>query len=215
MVKTILNNELLFCEQYWKNYAKNTKPNKEFKSKVSTGFYTHNINNYFINGNPNAKKYTEHEIKMPIQKFLAKTDKEFKRLTSTNEYLILWRGISPPLKKAKKRCMRFEQAYNCKAGDTVYMPEYAHASDSVKYALIFAQDCTLHDSIVYEIHVPEGSKIHRSTEYIFPRYSKFECLETQNMDEEGVKYKLIKLKYIKPEEPKLNFFEKLMQHFNK
>ena len=216
MNKLLAGNKPLFCEQYWKNIKKNTKPSKDFKPKVSTSFYFHEVNNYFINGNPKAKKYLEHDdICMPVQRFLAKSDKEFKELTPTKEELILWRGISPPLKKAKKRNMRYEQAYNCKAGNIVCMPEYAFATDKMKHALLFAKHFILRDGILYEIQVPEGSKIHRSVEYVFPRYSKFECLGTQNMENEGIRYKLIKLKYIQPKEIKLSLFEKIMRYFKK
>lgn len=213
MIKPVSKSKPLFCEQYWRNIAKNTKPNKEHKSRVSGGFDIHSVNKYFIKNNLN-KDVLENCINMPLYKFIAMTDKEFKQLTPTKESLVLWRGISAPAKSAKRN-PRYEQSYKCKAGDTICMPEYAYASDSENVALSHALDDEYQNGIVYKINVPKGSKINNGAHYIFPRCSRFECLSTQDMTENEVKYKLITLNYLPPEETKLNFFEKIMRYFKK
>ena len=236
MIKPVSKTKPLFCEQYWQNIIKKTRLNEEHKTHVSgslvysvnnrldtSGYdFIHDINKYFINGLP--KKSIEN-LNVPLYQYIAQTDKEFKELAPTNEPMILWRGVSVPEKKAR-RYPRFEQAYNRKTGDIVYMPEYAYATDkkniALVYTLLHARDNYPHNSIVYEIHVPKGSKISKSRHYIFPRSSRFECMDTQEIEENGYKYKLITVQYIQPEEikietnkKKLNFIGKITRFFQK
>jgi len=213
MIKPVSKSKPLFCEEYWRNIAKNTKPSKEYKSRISTAIDIHCINKYFIKNNL-KKDVLENTINMPLNKFIAQTDKEFKQLTPTEYSLVLWRGVSAPPIDAKRNA-RYKQSYKCKVGDIVFMPEYAYASESENVALAFALDDVNQNGIVYKINVPKGAKINNGAHFIFPRCSKFECLDVQNMTENEVKYKLITLNYLPPEETKLNFFEKIMRYFKK
>ena len=217
MIKPVQKSKPLFCEQYWKNIAKNTKPVKEYKGRVSTIFDIHDVNNYFIKGSKNIKTL-EKQLEMPLNEFIAKTDKEFKQLTPCENSMVLWRGLSAP-EKGAKRNPRYEQAYNCKTGDIICMPEYAYATNMDNVALVYAQAYIQgiypRNGIIYKIHVPKGSRINNSANYIFPRCSKFECLGAQDVTEKRAKYRLITLRYLQPKEIKLNFFEKIIRCFKK
>ena len=212
MIKPISNNKELFCHRYWKNVIKNTRPSNEYKGRVSTAIDIYDVNTFFMNGNHEAKKMIENYLKTPLYKFLAKTDLEFKQLTPVKEDLVLWRGISPPSKNYKKRNLKYAHAMSYKAGDIVFMPEYAYASKSMKLSMSYADSGVTRNGILYEIHVPKGSKIHNSTEYIFQRASKFECLEAEDKEIDEKTYRHIVLNYIEPEEIKLNMFENMMRY---
>ena len=176
---------------------------------VSHTFDLHDVN-YFLLGyvgeNSNSKSllYADYPP-ITVHDVISITDKEFKRVKPTKKELVLWRGIEGyDLFKE-----RFERSYNVKKGDIVYMPEYAFASGEK----IFAEGYTgIKKGILYEIDVPKGAKLSLKGHYIFPRYSKFECIGS----EEQEKYKLIKLKYLPKEDSLSNFLaKKLFSYFNK
>ena len=200
MIKPVSKNKPLICEQYWQNILKKTSPVKEYKSRVSTNFDLHTANLCFMNGNA-LELYLETETGMTLRKFIAQTDKEFKQLTPTDKPLVLWRGISAPLKE-QKRYPRFENSYNCKVGDRIFMPEYAFAAEDEKTALSYALSPSEQNGIIYKIIVPEGSRINEGVYYNFPRFSIFECIKTKEITKDNQNYKLITLRYIQPEEIK-------------
>ena len=222
MIKPLSKSKPLFCEQYWKNIAKNTKPVKEYKCKVSTNFDLHDANMCFYNNGSNFfEKHFEKETGKTLQEFIAQTDKEFKQITPTDKPLVLWRGIRPPMRNMG-RFPKFERSYNCKAGDKIFMPEYAFAAADEQTAKEFAKNFfnDNKNGILYKIFVPKGSKINHWAYYNFPRFSLFECIKTKEIIKDNQSYKLITLRYIQPEEVKLepkekvlNFFEKLTRLF--
>ena len=129
MIKPLQKNKELFCEQYWKRVMKKTKPKAYYQTRISTNFDISIVNNFLMDTTPEARKTLESKIEMPLSKFLAVTDKEFKLLPPTKEDLVLWRGVSKPSKESKYKHAQFESSYNCKPGDTISIPIYAYASD--------------------------------------------------------------------------------------
>ena len=203
-------NKELFCEQYWKRVMKKTKPKAAYDTKVSTDFDLYSVNNFFMDVNPEAKETLETNIDMPLSKFISVTDKEFKKLPPTKKDLVLWRGIEEPSKDSKYRHALFERAYNCKKGDVITMPIYAYASNEIRTALSFAEVKANKKSIVYEIQVPQDSRVNKYGFYNFPRCSRFECLDNKDIASDNGAYKQISLKYIQPKEIKLNKVDKII-----
>lgn len=183
--------EKLFCERYWNHVLKKNKNMKKI-DRVSTGFDITDANNYLLGccGRGYLSKFRK-SVGMNIDKFIACSDLEFKFLKPTKEPLTLWRGIgTPDYGNNSFPQVLFEKSLKTQKGDIVYMPEYAYASASREYSEFYTK---MDGGILYQIEVPKGAKISRANEYIFPRYSKFECIGTEEI-ENG---KLIKLRYIK------------------
>lgn len=201
----------LFCEEYWAKQS----IKKLFKTKklehVSHSFDLHDVNYFLLGSNDavfymNTQQYGDDEL-LNIREVISKSDKEFKILKPIGEKMTLWRGINGFNNFPK----RFQQSYDTKVGDIIYMQEYAYASESKSYAEGFAK-INSDKGILYEIEVPKGAKLSTKQHYIFPRYSKFECTGT----EEQERFKLIKLKYLSKDESLLNYFiKKIFIGFNK
>ena len=209
MIKPLQKNKELFCEQYWKRVMKKTKPKAYYQTRISTNFDISIVNNFLMDTTPEARKTLESKIEMPLSKFLAVTDKEFKLLPPTKEDLVLWRGVSKPSKESKYKHAQFESSYNCKPGDTISIPIYAYASDEKKVALSFAKYEGKQKSILYEFYLPKGSRINKGLFYNFPRCSNFECIATQDITTDKMTCRKISLKYIQPKEIKQNSFYKI------
>ena len=83
------------------------------------------------------------------------------------------------------------------------MREYAYATSDKGYASVYMPN---NRGIRYEIEIPEGARVSRvgqigsNDEIVFPRSSKFECLETQKVKDADNDYTIIKLRYLLPEE---------------
>ena len=202
-------NKALFCEQYWERVMKESKPKAAYQTNVSTNFNLYHVNSFFMDVKPEAKKALETLIDMPLSKFISVTDTEFKQLPPIKKKLVLWRGIEEPSEDSKYRHALFEQAYNCKKGDVISMPIYAYAGKEKRIALTYAEVKAKKKSIVYKIKVPKGSKVNHYGFYNFPRYSQFECLDTQDIIKDDMNYKQILLKYIQYKEIKQNTLDKI------
>ena len=185
--------EMLFCERYWANVLHKNRNNFSAIEKVSTNFDLTDANNYLLNCYEGYfLQKLEKSVGMKLNQFIAKSDLEFKFLKPTDFPITVWRGVAKPSNKADSiQKALFEKALKTQNGDIIYMPEYAYASMDKDYA-----DSFMHkNGILYQIEVPKGAKISGMYTCTFPRYSKFECTET----EEIAKGKLIKLIYIKNE----------------
>ncbi len=83
------------------------------------------------------------------------------------------------------------------------MREYAYATSDKSYANVYLPNGK---GITYEIEIPAGARVSRTgdigktDEIVFPRSSRFECLNTQRIQDKDSDYLLIKLRYILPEE---------------
>ncbi len=188
----------LFCEEYWaKQSIKNLfKPKK--LEHVSYYFDLHDVNYLLLgyinpNFNANSMLYAD-SPPITVKDAISISDREFKTLKPIQKKLTLWRGIEGSYVFPE----RFQKAYNAKVGDIIYMPEYAYATELKIHAESFAK------GLLYEITVPKGAKLSKKSNYIFPRYSKFECTGVEEKDV----YRLIKLKYLPKKESLLQFFAK-------
>ena len=186
----------LFCEEYWARQSiKNLFKSKRLEH-VSHYFDLHDVNYLLLgymnsNFNANSKLYAD-SPPITVKDAISLSDREFKLLKPIRKNLTLWRGIEGNYVFPE----RFQKAYNAKAGDIIYMPEYAYASELKMHAERFA------NGLLYEITVPRGAKLSKKSNYIFPRYSKFECIGVEDKED----YRLIKLKYLPKKESLLNYF---------
>ena len=196
----------LFCEEYLARQSiKNLFKPKRLEH-VSHYFDLHDVNYLLLgymnsNFNANSKLYAD-SPPITVKDAISLSDREFKLLKPIRKNLTLWRGIEGNYVFPE----RFQKAYNAKAGDIIYMPEYAYASELKMHAERFA------NGLLYEITVPRGAKLSKKSNYIFPRYSKFECIGVEDKED----YRLIKLKYLPKKEPLLKHFaKKIITCFNK
>jgi hypothetical protein len=204
--KIFTKNKPLFCEEYWARQSiKNLFKPKRLEH-VSHYFDLHDVNYLLLgymnsNFNANSKLYAD-SPPITVKDAISLSDREFKLLKPIRKNLTLWRGIEGNYVFPE----RFQKAYKAKAGDIIYMPEYAYASELKMHAERFA------NGLLYEITVPRGAKLSKKSNYIFPRYSKFECIGVEDKED----YRLIKLKYLPKKEPLLKHFaKKIITCFNK
>lgn len=90
-----------------------------------------------------------------------------------------------------------------KKGDIIDMKEYAYATSDISYAKVYMPN---NRGVLYEIEVPKGAKVSRTgiigeqDEIVFPRSSKFECVDVKQVKDVNNDYLNVKLKYIVPED---------------
>ena len=78
------------------------------------------------------------------------------------------------------------------------MKEYAYATPDINYAKVYLPN---NKGITYEIEIPKGARVSRTQkEVVFPRSSKFECVDTKRIKDENNDYLQVKLRYILPDE---------------
>ena len=179
------------CQQYWERVLKDAhtlpKQNVEHHESLAEVNATALIRNYNTGLPLNF-----------LKQIMTQSDKEFKLLEPLEKDITLWRGVSMPQHKIEEKYIGvFNKAYDIKKGDIIHMPEYPYASSDKKYASLFASNSK--KAILYEIQVPKGAKLSHTWAYVFPRFSRFECIETVENKTEQNTIKLIKLKYILPE----------------
>ena len=182
------NNNQLFCQEVWKNFDLAAYTSKN-------GCVTHHgelnsINHFFLDGRINGFKKPFFNNLTP-EDIMTLSDVEFKALPKTTKKITSYRciGEKPEFCSSFKR---YSNSLDTKKGDIVYMPEYAYSTTNINYAKNYLADGK---GILYEIEIPEDARVSiGSDEIVFPRSSKFECLDTIKKD--GLT--IIKLKYILP-----------------
>lgn len=181
----------LFCQQYWERITTSAK-----QAGTHTSVPMHSdlfeINKDFLR---NYKPIPF--ISTGTKTIISNSDKEFKLLAPTTEDIVLWRGVTAPNYRNPNAIRAFNQAAKVQKGDLIHMPEYAFASTEKKTAELYAPKDKR--GIIYEIEVPKGARISHNFNYIFPRYSVFECLGTEIIPNGIFPNKLVKLRYILPE----------------
>lgn len=189
-----LNDDRLFCQKYWDYILQKNKKNISKIDKVSTSFDLTDVNNYLLDCcQESYLPKLERSLGMPINKFIAKSDMEFKFLKPAKTNYTVWRGIGKPEYWAGDFPQAlFKKTVEAKKGDIVFMPEYAYSSLDREFSEYYLRR---NGGILYQIEVPKGAKLSgdwKGNTHVFPRYSKFECIETEDI-RDG---KLIKLRYI-------------------
>ena len=193
--------ESLFCRQYWKQRADKNLLTPLNKTSVSLHEELNGINHFFISGaNPKYMDSIFNNSGLTPRDMIKRADTEFKRLNPTEETLNVFRciGEKPDFFSEYKL---YQKRLNTNSGDIINMREYAYATSDISYAKVYMPS---KKGILYEIEIPKGSKISRkgtgkNDEVVFPRSSKFECINTQKVQNGDESYTKIKLRYL-PEE---------------
>ena len=204
----------LLCEQYWEKALKTAVKPKAPEKALPHKFDIADINEILVGESIPYYQWLTESLDKPLEKVLASIDTVFKMQKPTKRTMTLWRGISEPGLIKSGRLSRFNSKYNAKPGEIIYMPEYAFASNDKKYSEYYMKNAGNKRGIIYEIEVPEGSKICRQYHHIFPRSSTFECLDNTEFKLNDKTYRYIKLRYLNPEkndDTQKSFFQKLLQ----
>ncbi len=192
-------NKKLFCEEFWENAAKSGKISASNNTQVSNHGYLNSINHHFhISPYPDQMDEVSHFTKMTPREMITETDCEFKELRPLEFDLHVFRcvGEKPDFFSTYKL---YQKALDVKKGETIRMNEYAYATSDIDYAKNYIPNGR---GILYEIDVPKGSKVSRigdigkCDEIVFPRCSKFKCLDVQDVTDFENSLKVIKLKYL-------------------
>ena len=132
---------------------------------------------------------------------ISRTDFEFKIIAPTDQKIVAYRCIGEKPNFFREYGL-YKKSLNVKKGDTVVMNEYAYATSDLSYANTYM---TNRRGILYEIEIPEGSKVSRTgygvrNEIVFPRSSRFKCIDTEKIKNDNEEYLRVKLQYIKPKD---------------
>lgn len=198
----------LFCHEYWKDALAEGLIKKDKFTSVPLHGYLNSINHHFIRSaypkHMDMKNYGMGDL--TPREMIFKSDFAFKSLSEVGERLTAYRSIGEkPEFFAEYKI--YQKARSIKKGDIINMPEYAYATQDKGYA---SRYLTNNRGIFYEIDIPENAKvskigIDKNDEIVFPRSSKFECLETKEIKNADNDYLFVKLKYLVPED---NLFAK-------
>ena len=193
--------ENLFCRQYWKQCADKNHLTPLNKISVSQHEDLNGINHFFVSGSdPKSMDSIFFNTGLTPRNMIKISDTEFKRLKPSAETLNVFRCISekPDFFSEYKL---YQKRLHTNPGDIINMREYAYATSDISYAKVYMPS---KKGILYEIEVPKGSKISRkgvgkNDEIVFPRNSKFECIDTQEVVNGEEHYTKIKLRYLQEE----------------
>lgn len=197
-------NKDLFCHKYWAWAQKEGGVRATRNEAVSLHGYLNGINHNFINC-PNPKSMNEKffQTNMTPREMISVTDFDFKELKPTEGKLNVFRcvGKKPEFFSEyplyQKRCA-------VKKGDIIDMKEYAYATSDINYAKGYMPN---NKGIMYEIEIPKGARVSRkgilgtNDEIVFPRSSKFECMDVKKVQDSDNDFVHVKLRYILPDEP--------------
>lgn len=192
------NTENLFCANFWQEADKCGKLSPINVSKVSLHGQLNGINHFLITGaNPKLMDEVFMNTNLTPRRMISLTDFEFKRIKPTTENLNVFRCIGEKPEFFSEYNL-YKKRLSIKKGEIIDMKEYAYATSDLSYARNYLVN---NKGIMYEIEVPENSRISRigfgiSDEVVFPRSSKFKCTEVKQIKNAEDDYTLIKLKYL-------------------
>lgn len=193
----------LFCHQYWADARKERVISQSNKETVSLHGELNGINHHFI-----RSPYPEHmnmkfmNTGLTPREMISLTDKEFKSLKPLEQNLNVYRCVGEKPDFFSEYPLYLKRL-GIKKGDIIDMKEYAYATSDISYAKVYMPD---NRGILYEIEVPKGAKVSRTgfigtkDEIVFPRSSKFECVDVNQIKDSNTDYLHVKLKYIVPED---------------
>ncbi len=193
-----------YCYQYWASALDEKVIKQSNKLCVDLHGQLHGINHHFI-----LSPYPEHMnqkfmgLDLTPREMITQTDMEFKELKPTTEKMRVFRciGEKPEFFSDYPQYLKL---LDVKKGDVINMKEYAYATSDINYANTYLPNGR---GVTYDIEIPSGARVSRTgdignlDEVVFPRSSKFECLNTERIKDGDNDYLLVKLRYILPDEP--------------
>ncbi len=191
--------EELFCNKIWAKGVDESILRQSTRESVSLHGHLNGINHHFIRSpRPEAMDEVFAFTKQTPRDMIAQTDIEFKCLKPTDKSMRVVRciGEKPDFFSEYPLYLKRTQI---KKGDIIDMKEYAYATPDVSYARVYL---TNNKGILYDIDIPSGARVsRRGDEVVFPRSSRFECLDVKHIKDADNDYREIKLRYILPSEP--------------
>ena len=188
------SNKELFCHKYWTWAQKQGAVRQTKKESVSLHGYLNGINHHFINS-PYPKTMDDKFIQtsMTPRQMISVTDFDFKELKPTTEKITAFRCIGKKPEFFSEYPL-YQKRCSIKKGDIIDMKEYAYATPDINYARCYLPN---NKGILYEFEIPEHARVSRTAkEIVFPRSSKFECLDVKHINNNDNDYIYAKLRYI-------------------
>lgn len=188
-----LPSEELFCHKYWEMAEESGRLNSNGRKSVELSEYLHSINHHLIKSPyPKTINEIQPQVGLTPRQIITKTDFDFRRLVPIEEDMHVYRCIGEKPEFFSEYPL-YQKALKVKKGDVIMMREYAYAAETEAYSKNFLAN---NKGILYDIEVPKGSRISRAGDVVFPRSSRFECLDTRDIITEDANYKLVKLRYL-------------------
>lgn len=154
--------------------------------------------------NPISRFKTNPELRKPIEQLVARVDRELAEVTPLKQEMIVYRGRSTsPFSKRMNR--DFGIIANAQKGDII-TPDFSYVY--AEYTRPLAEiERTRHvnpknfgtnkiGGIMYEIVLPEGSKVSLGKDVLIPREARYQILQKSQEQDGGT---LVKMKYLLPE----------------
>lgn len=188
-----------FCHKYWAWAQKEGAVRTTQKESVSLHGYLNGINHNFIKcHNPASLDSKFFQTGMTPREMISVTDFDFKELKPTAEKIVAYRCIGKKPEFLAEYPLYLKRT-QIKKGDIIDMKEYAYATQDINYARGYLGD---NEGILYEIEIPPKARVSRTAqEIVFPRSSKFECLDVKKVHDADNNFVHAKLRYILPDEP--------------
>lgn len=192
-----------FCHKYWQQIKTEGMLKPTNTTSVRLHGYLNGINHHLVTGaSPKNMDINFMSLDLTPREMITLTDIDFKKLKPTTEPIKAFRSIGekPDFFSEYKL---YKKRLNIKKGETIDMKEYAYATSDINYAKNYL---TNNNGILYEIEIPKGSRVsitgenNDTNEIIFPRSSKFTCVDKEHIKNKDNDYMRIKLRYILPEE---------------
>jgi len=195
-MKILTNLRQQFCERYWSQKAK--LPKRDYV-ELQCALYSANVK--LLTGRGLSLQEFKRRYGVSFERVINQTDREFKSLRETTKEMIVYRGVSEPKGKEHPLLKKlYQKSLNIKENDTIAARGYAFAALEQSLAKLFG----LHANkagILYEIRIPKGARVSmRWDEVVFPRYSKFKCLESKEIVNVEGKCMFKRMEYIVPKE---------------
>ncbi len=191
--------EEMFCNKIWAKAVDDRLVRQTSKESVSLHGSLNGINHHFIrSAHPEDLDNVFMNLNITPREMIRKTDIEFKRLKPTTETMNVTRCIGEKPEFFSEYPLYLKRT-QVKKGDIIDMKEYAYATPDISYAKVYLHN---NKGLLYDIEIPAGARVSRSgNEVVFPRSSRFECIDVKTVKDANNDYKHIKLKYILPNEP--------------
>lgn len=201
--KSLVKTKDLFCHQYWADARKEGVIFQSNKESVSLHGQLHGINHHFIlSPYPKQMDMKFMNTGLTPREMISISDTEFKTLKPLEQKLNVYRCIGEKPDFFSEYPLYLKRL-GIKKGDVIDMKEYAYATSDISYAKVYMPN---NRGVLYEIEVPKGAKVSRTgivgdqDEIVFPRSSKFECVDVKQVKDANNDYLNVKLKYIVPED---------------
>lgn len=201
--KSLVKTENLFCHQYWADARKEGIILQSNKESVSLHGQLHGINHHFIlSPYPKQMDMKFMNTGLTPREMISIADTEFKTLKPLEQKLNVYRCIGEKPDFFSEYPLYLKRL-GVKKGDIIDMKEYAYATSDISYAKVYMPN---NRGVLYEIEVPKGAKVSRTgivgeqDEIVFPRSSKFECVDVKHVKDANNDYLHVKLKYIVTED---------------